>query len=100
MSEEYGNDFITLVDEEGKEFELEHIDTMEREGVVYMAFIPADTGENEEETDLIILRVVQQDGEELLATVDDDDLLQTLYELFLERILEDEEDDSPADGQD
>ena len=36
MSEDYGADFITLTDDEGNEFELEHLGTLEREGTVYM----------------------------------------------------------------
>ena len=37
MSEEYGNDFVTLIDEDGNEVEFEHIDTVEYEGVTYLA---------------------------------------------------------------
>lgn len=39
MSEEYGNDFVTLIDEDGNEVEFEHIDTVEYNGVTYLAFI-------------------------------------------------------------
>jgi hypothetical protein len=39
MSEEYGNDFITLTDEEGNQLELEHLDTLEYNGATYMAFV-------------------------------------------------------------
>ena len=42
MSEEYGNDFVTLIDEDGNEVEFEHIDTVEYNGVTYLAFIPAE----------------------------------------------------------
>ena len=41
MSEEYGNDFITLTDEEGNQIELEHLDTLEYNGETYMAFVEA-----------------------------------------------------------
>ena len=51
MSEEFGPDFITVTDEDGSEFELEHVDTIEYNGQIYMAFFPADTGEDEEEED-------------------------------------------------
>ena len=40
MSEEFGPDFITVTDEDGNEFELEHLDTLEHEGTIYMAFFP------------------------------------------------------------
>ena len=33
MSEAYGPDFITVTDEDGKEFELELVDTLEYNGV-------------------------------------------------------------------
>lgn len=41
MSEAYGPDFITVTDEEGNEFELELIDTLEHHGVTYHALFPA-----------------------------------------------------------
>ena len=41
MSEEFGPDFITVTDEDGNEFELEHLDTLEYNGQTYMAFFPA-----------------------------------------------------------
>lgn len=40
MSEEYGANFITVTDEEGNEFELEHLDTIEFQGQTYLAFFP------------------------------------------------------------
>ena len=45
MSEEFGPDFITITDEDGSEFELEHLDTLEYNGQVYMAFFPTLEGE-------------------------------------------------------
>ena len=48
MSEEYGNDFVTLIDEDGNEVEFEHIDTVEYEGVTYLAFIPAELSVEED----------------------------------------------------
>ena len=50
MSEEYGANFITVTDEEGNEFELEHLDTIEFNGTTYMAFFPA-VSEDEEDND-------------------------------------------------
>lgn len=101
MSEEFGPDFITLTDEDGNEFELEHLDTMELNGETYMAFLPAeyedaDPSKELEEDDLglIILKVVQENGEEQLSTLDSEEELESVYEQFME-ILFDEED-SPA----
>ena len=54
MSEEYGNDFVTLIDEDGNEVEFEHIDTVEYNGVTYLAFIPAEIS-IEEDAEVVII---------------------------------------------
>ena len=47
MSDEYGGNFVSLTDEEGNEIELEHLDTIEYNGAVYMAFFPAEEADEE-----------------------------------------------------
>lgn len=92
MSEEYGPDFITLTDDEGNEFEMEHLGTLEYNGSVYMSFVPADMDEEDEDFGLILLKVVEKDGEELLADIDDENELNAVYEQFMDVLFEDEED--------
>lgn len=92
MSEEYGPDFITLTDEEGNEFELEHLGTLEHKGNTYMSFVPADMDEDDEDFGLILLKVVEKDGEELLADIDNEEELDEVYEQFMEVLFDDEED--------
>lgn len=94
MSEAFGPDFITLTDEDGQEFELELIDSLEHNGTVYHAMFPAEQeGEenSEEEMGLVILKVIQENGEELLSTPDSDEELDEVYQLFMDRFYEDEE---------
>ena len=67
MSEEYGNNFVVLTDENGKEIELEHLDTVEYNGQTYMAFIPAEMNV-EDAYELIIMKVEEEDGECLVVT--------------------------------
>ena len=67
MSEEYGPNFVTLTDEEGEE-------------------------ENEDEYGLIILKSETVDGEEMLANVVDEDEINEVYDLFMEQMMEDEEE--------
>jgi len=86
MGDEYGNDYITISDDEGNEFELEHLDTSELNGKIYMAFLPADMDEDDEDFGLIILKVIIEDGEEVLTTIDDDEELAIVYEHFIERL--------------
>lgn len=94
MSEEYKNNFVVLTDEEGNEKEFEHIDTLEDGGTVYLAFIPAELN-LEEEAEVVILKIIEENGEELLASVDDENESLRLYNLFMDRL----EDmyDSPDD---
>lgn len=93
MSEEYGPDFITLTDDEGNEFEMEHLGTLEYNGTVYMSFVPADMDEEDEDFGLILLKVVVKDGEELLADIDDEEELNAVYEQFMEVLFEDEDEE-------
>lgn len=104
MSEEFGPDFITVTDEDGNEFELEHVDTLDYNGQTYMAFFPAIQGEeqgdtveevdlDDEENGLIILKVVQVDGEEQLSTLDSDEELELVYQQFMEALFADEDEE-------
>lgn len=96
MSKEFGNDFITLVDDDGKEIELEHLDTVEYNNETYMAFLPADMS-LDDAYELVILKVeVQPDGEEMLVTLDDEEEEDEMFQIFSERLeetFEDDEDD-------
>ena len=95
MSEEYGPNFVTLTDEEGNDIELEYIDALEHNGTTYMAFFPVveeGEDENEDEYGLIILKSETVDGEEMLANVVDEDEINEVYDLFMEQMMEDEEE--------
>ena len=93
MSEDFGPTFITVTDDEGKEIVLEFVDALEYEGCMYQAFFPAETEGEEEDPDsgLVILKVIHEDGEDLLSTLDSDEELDTVYELFMENLFSDEE---------
>ena len=69
MSEEFGPDFITVTDEDGNEFELEHVDTLDYNGQTYMAFFPAIQGEEQGDT---VEEVDQQFMEALFADEDEE----------------------------
>ena len=93
MSEEYGNNFVVLTDENGKEIELEHLDTVEYNGQTYMAFIPADMN-LDDAYELLIMKVELEDnGEEALVTLDDEDEEAELFQIFSERLEETFEDE-------
>ena len=93
MSEEFGPTFITVTDEDGKEIVLEFVDALEHNGQMYQAFFPDETEDEEEDPDsgLVILKVIHEDGEELLSTLDTEEELEAVYELFMELLFADEE---------
>lgn len=96
MSEEYGANFITVTDDDGNEFELEHLDTIEFNGSTYLAFFPAvseDAEENEEEEmGLILMKVIVENGEEILSTLDSEEETEAVYTEFMKTLFEDEEE--------
>ncbi|MBQ3210047.1 MAG: DUF1292 domain-containing protein [Oscillospiraceae bacterium] len=94
MSEDFGSDFITIVDDDGQEFELEVLDTMDYNGKTYTAFLPTNMDEDDPEFGMIILRsVLDEKGEELFESVDDDDELQDVYEHFMVLLFDDEDEE-------
>lgn len=96
MSEEYGANFITVTDEEGNEFELEHLDTIEFQGQTYLAFFPAvqdgEEPQDEEEMGLVILKAIQENGEEILSTLDSDEEIDAVYNEFMKALFAEEEE--------
>ena len=94
MSEEFGPTFITVTDEDGQEIVLEFIDALEYNGQMYQSLFPAETEGEEEDPDsgLVILKVLHEDGEDVLSTLDSDEELEAVYNLFVEALFEDEED--------
>jgi len=95
MSEEYGPNFVTLTDDEGNDIELEYIDALEHNGTTYMAFFPVvedGAEENEDEYGLILLKSELVDGEEMLANITDEAELDEIYDLFMQQMLEDEDE--------
>lgn len=92
MEENFGPDFITVTDEDGNEIALEFIDALEHNGQMYQAFFPAETEENENDPDngLVILKVIHEDGEDLLSTLDSDEELEAVYDLFMESFFQED----------
>ena len=94
MSEEFGSDFITIVDDDGQEFELEVLDTMDYKDQTFVAFLPANMDENDPDYGIIILRSVRdENGDELFESIDDDDELQDVYDHFAVLLFDDDEEE-------
>ena len=91
MSNEYGSDFMTIIDEDGTEFELEVLSTLEYNGFTYRAVTTAN-GEETEDLEVSILKSVEEDGEPILCAIEDDAELEAVYSLIMDELYENDED--------
>ena len=92
MADEYGSDFITIVDEDGTEFELEVLTSIEYNGDTYLAVTLA--GNEDEDLELSILKSVEEEeGDPILCAVEDEIELETVYNLIMDQIYEEEEEE-------
>lgn len=93
MENQFGSDYMTIVDEDGQEYELEVLTSMEWNGATYLAVIPAGSDDEEESLEVSILKSVDEDGESVLCAIEDDQELETVYNLIMDRLYEEEEDE-------
>ena len=91
MEDQYGSDFITISDEDGTEYELEILTTLEWNGGSYLAVIPAGA-DDEEELEVSILKSVDEDGESILCAIEDEEELETVYQLIMDSLYEEDEE--------
>ena len=91
MAEDFGSDFMTIVDEDGTEYELEVLSSIEYNGSTYLAVTPA--GNEDGDVEVSILESVEEDGEPILCAVEDELVLETVYGLIMEQLYEEEEDE-------
>ena len=99
MSEDFGSDFITIVDDDGTEFELELLDTMDYKGQTFVAFLPADMDEDDPDFGIVLLKIIEENGEELFGSIDDDDELDKVYDYYMQEVFADEDEDETADTE-
>ena len=92
MANEYGSDFMTIVDEDGAEYELEVLTSLEYNGYTYLAVVPAGL-EEDAEMEVSILKSVEEDGEPILCAIEDEAELEAVYNLIMDSLYEEEEEE-------
>ena len=92
MADNYGSDFMTIVDEDGTEYELEVLSTLEYNGNTYLAVIPAGS-EEELKMEVSILKSVEEDGEPILTAIEDEAELEAVYDLIMDSLYEEEDEE-------
>ena len=94
MQDQYGSDFMTIVDDDGTEYELEVLTTVEYNGFSYLAVIPADGTHPElNELEVSILKSVEEDGEPILCAIEDENELEAVNNIIMDALYADEETD-------
>lgn len=92
--DQYGSDFITITDEDGTEYELEVLSTLEYNGNTYMAVIPAAESQDALQLGVSILKSVEEDGEPILCAIEDQEELEAVYDLIMDALYEEEDDEA------
>ena len=96
LEDEMDSNVVELTDEDGNVAQFEYLDTVEHKGESYVVFmaVEEDTEEDEEEEgEVVILQIAQDDeGEDIYVTVEDDELVQEVFEKFMESLGAEDED--------
>ena len=83
---------LTLNDEDGNEVEFEFLDLIEYEGEEYVILLPVeDEEEAEEPGEVVILKLedTENEDEESYVSVEDEDILNAVFEKFKEKFKDD-----------
>ena len=93
MADQFGSDYMTIVDEDGEEFELEILTSMDWNGCTYLAVIPAGMDDDQESLEVSILKSEEEDGESVLCAIEDQQELETVYELIMQQLYEEDSEE-------
>lgn len=96
---DFGDNIISISDEDGNDFELLVLDEADLNDVHYLALTESLEPENEADPEVIILKVItdEETGEELLSTVDSEQELEAIYQVFEDRMFSEDEDTEDED---
>jgi len=105
QEENFDNDMdievYTLTDEDGKESDFELIGRLDEDGQSYVALAPIDVdeeNEDDEEGSFIVLKVVEEDGEEIFETIEDDEEFDRIADIFEDELMQDMDYDGDEDN--
>ncbi len=90
MSGEFGDDYITITDEEGQSYELEALHAFDFEGKSYGVFLPTDLEPEDPDYGLIMLRIGEDEDGEFFDSIDDEDELQRVYDYYMAELFEED----------
>ncbi len=86
------DNIVVLNDEEGNEVKFEFLDLVELDEEEYVVLLPIDEEGEEDEGEVVILKVEDTDDdseEESYTSVEDDEILNKVFEIFKEKFKDD-----------
>ena len=84
------DNIIILNDENGNEVKFEFLDLMEYEGEEYIILLPTEESEDNDEVVILKVEYVEDDPDmETYVSVDDEDTLNAVFEMFKEKFKDD-----------
>ena len=93
MSEDMNNEeldnIIVLNDENGNEAEFEFLDLIEYEGEEYVVLLPVEESDDAGEVVILKLEDTESEDEESYVSVDDEEILNKVFEIFKEKFKDD-----------
>jgi uncharacterized protein YrzB (UPF0473 family) len=99
--EENNDNIVELIDENNEKREFEYIDVVKYNGCEYVVLAPYDENEDDinendddddDEVDVIIMKIVKdENGEEILETVEDEDELDSVFAEFSDNWMTEED---------
>ncbi len=91
MNQEFGPDLVTVLDEEGNQHQFELLDAIETDSGRYVAMIPYYENPQDmidDDGELVILAVVEENGEDILVPIEDQDEFDEVANIFENRLSE------------
>ena len=95
-------EIYTLTDEDGSESDFELLGRHDLDGQSYVALAPVDVEEDgdEDEGSFIVLKVVEENGEEVFETIEDDEEFDRIADIFEDELLQEMDyDGEEEDGE-
>ena len=88
-NEEYNPDIVSLVDDDGKEYNFEVLDAIETDEARYLALLPVYSDPQamlDDSGELVIVKVGEDGGEEYFYEIEDDDEYEMVADAFVDRL--------------
>ena len=89
QNEEELSNIVTLKDEDGLDVQFEFLDLIEFEGEEYVVLLPVEDAEEADEVVILRLEDTESEDEESYVSVDDEDTLNKVFEIFKEKFKDD-----------